>query len=145
MLFHKILVTGCGSDIGLAVGRILQETKIADSVVGCDTRGEDHAGRVFFDRCFARWKEPHRRSIGKRLMQLVEDEQIDLVIPTSEPELRLLYVIHFLVARFLMANDTALEIGFDKYKTAEFLQNMTFRILGHKRRSMERRGRHLPV
>ena len=122
MLFHKILVTGCGGDIGLAVGRILQETKIADSVVGCDIE-EDHAGRVFFDRCFVmeRAASPKYR---ERLMQLVEDEQIDLVIPTSEPELRLLYANHFFGRRalFLMANDTALEIGFDKYKTAEFLR-----------------------
>lgn len=122
MLFHKILVTGCGGDIGIAIGRILQETKIADSVVGCDIE-EDHAGRVFFDRCFA-MESAASPQYEERLTQLIEDAQIDLVIPTSEPELRLLYADHFFGRRalFLMANDTALEIGFDKYKTAEFLQ-----------------------
>lgn len=122
MLFHKILVTGCGGDIGLAVGRILQETKIADSVVGCDIE-EDHAGRVFFDRCFV-MESAASPQYGERLTQLAKEEKIDLVIPTSEPELRLLYADHFFGRRalFLMANDTALEIGFDKYKTAEFLQ-----------------------
>ena len=122
MLFHKILVTGCGGDIGLAIGRILQETKIADSVVGCDIE-EDHAGRVFFDRCFA-MESAASPKYGERLTQLIEDAQIDLVIPASEPELRRLYANHFFGRRalFLMANDTALAIGFDKYKTAEFLQ-----------------------
>ena len=111
MLFHKILVTGCGGDIGLAVGRILQETKIADSVVGCDIE-EEHAGRVFFDRCFV-MESAASPQYGERLTQLAEEEKIDLVIPTSEPELRRLYANHFFGRRalFLMANDTALAIG----------------------------------
>ena len=34
MLFHKVLVTGCGGDIGLAIGRILQEERCAAAVIG---------------------------------------------------------------------------------------------------------------
>ncbi|EKU70833.1 ATP-grasp domain-containing protein [Selenomonas sp. F0473] len=122
MLFHKILVTGCGGDIGLGIGRILQEEKIADAVVGCDME-EDHAGKVFFDRCFVAERASSERYMDA-LLQLVVREQIDLVIPTSEPELRLLCANDFFGRKelFLTANQEAMDIGFDKYRTAEFLR-----------------------
>ena len=122
MLFHKILVTGCGGDIGLGIGRILQEEKIADAVVGCDME-EDHAGKVFFDRCFVAERASSERYMDA-ILQLVVREQIDLVIPTSEPELRLLCANDFFGRKelFLTANQEAMDIGFDKYRTAEFLR-----------------------
>ena len=122
MLSRKVLVTGCGGDIGLAVGRILQEEKAADSVIGCDMQ-EDHAGRIFFDRCFVAERATAPNYMDS-LLQIVEEEKVDLVIPTSEPELRTLYANDFFGRRdlFLTANLKAMEIGFDKYKTAEFLR-----------------------
>ena len=122
MFFHKILVTGCGGDIGLAVGRILLDEKAAASVIGCDIQ-EDHAGKVFFDRCFVIERATAPNYIDT-LLRLVEEEGIDLVIPTSEPELRTLCTNDFFGRRelFLTANQKAMEIGFDKYRTAEFLQ-----------------------
>ena len=122
MRIHKILVTGCGGDIGLAIGRILQEAKIADSVIGCDIQ-EDHAGLVFFDDCFVA-ERANSPSYMDTLLRLVEEEGIDLVIPASEPELRTLCANDFFGRRelFLTANEKALEIGFDKYKTAAFLR-----------------------
>lgn len=122
MFFHKILVTGCGGDIGLAVGRILLDEKAVDSVIGCDIQ-EDHAGKVFFDRCFVIERATTPNYIDT-LLRLVEEEGIDLVIPTSEPELRTLCTNNFFGRRelFLTANQKAMEIGFDKYRTAEFLQ-----------------------
>lgn len=122
MLFHKVLVTGCGGDIGLAIGRILQESKIVETVIGCDVK-EDHAGRVFFDDCFLVERATSSNYMDS-LMQLVEKEHIDLVIPSSEPELRTLHASNFLDSErglFLTANQKAMEIGFDKYKTAKFL------------------------
>ena len=122
MLFHKVLVTGCGGDIGLAIGRILQESKIVDAVIGCDVQ-EDHAGRVFFDDCFLVERATSPNYIDA-LLQLVEKERVDLVIPSSEPELRTLYANNFFGRQelFLTANKKAMEIGFDKYRTAQFLQ-----------------------
>ena len=122
MFFHKILVTGCGGDIGLAVGRILLDEKAADSVIGCDIQ-EDHAGKVFFDRCFVIERATAPNYIDT-LLRLVQEEGVDLVIPTSEPELRTLCTNDFYGRRelFLTANQKAMEIGFDKYRTAEFLR-----------------------
>ena len=113
MLFHKVLVTGCGGDIGLAIGRILQESKIVEAVIGCDVQ-EDHAGRVFFDDCFLVERATSPNYIDA-LLQLVEKERVDLVIPSSEPELRTLYANNFFGRQelFLTANKKAMEIGFD--------------------------------
>ncbi|WP_314619038.1 ATP-grasp domain-containing protein [uncultured Selenomonas sp.] len=126
MLFHKVLVTGCGGDIGLAIGRILQESEMVGSVIGCDIQ-EDHAGRVFFDRCFVVERATSPNYIDT-LLRLVEKEQADLVIPSSEPELRALYANDFFGRRelFLTANRKAMEIGFDKFRTAEFLRENDF-------------------
>ena len=122
MLFHKVLVTGCGGDIGLAIGRILQEAQCADTVIGCDIEA-DHAGWVFFDDCFVVERATSPNYMDS-LMQLVEKEHVDLVIPSSEPELRTLYENDFFGRKdlFLTANKKAMEVGFDKYRTAEFLQ-----------------------
>lgn len=122
MLFHKVLVTGCGGDIGLAIGRILQEERCAAAVIGCDIEA-DHAGWVFFDDCFVVERATSSNYMDS-LMQLVEKEHIDLVIPSSEPELRTLYANDFFGRKdlFLTANKKAMEVGFDKYRTAEFLQ-----------------------
>lgn len=122
MHFQKILVTGCGGDIGLGVGRILKEVGVAEMVVGCDIT-DDHAGRVFFDACFCvpRADDP---SYADALFVLVAREGIDLVIPMSEPELRLLAAHAFFGRRdlFLTASEEAMAVGFDKYRTAEFLR-----------------------
>ena len=105
MHFQKILVTGCGGDIGLGVGRILKEAGVAEMVVGCDIT-DDHAGRVFFDACFCvpRADDP---SYADALFVLVAREGIDLVIPMSEPELRLLAAHAFFGRRdlFLTASE----------------------------------------
>ena len=123
MLFRKILVTGCGGDIGVSIGRILQEERLAEVVVGCDVV-EYNAGRVFFDSCFVVEPASSPRYM-ESLQKLVESEKIDLVIPTSEPELRALAVHDFFGKRgiFLAANSKALKIGFDKFQTAELLRH----------------------
>lgn len=123
MLFRKVLVTGCGGDIGVSIGRILQEERLAESVVGCDVV-EYHAGRLFFDSCFVveRASSP---CYMESLQKLVESEGIDLVIPTSEPELRVLVEHDFWGKRymFLAASEMAMRVGFDKYQTAELLRH----------------------
>nr|WP_237142728.1 ATP-grasp domain-containing protein [Selenomonas sp. oral taxon 920] len=91
-------------------------------MIGCDIEA-DHAGWVFFDDCFVVERATSSNYMDS-LMQLVEKEHIDLVIPSSEPELRTLYANDFFGRKdlFLTANKKAMEVGFDKYRTAEFLQ-----------------------
>ncbi|WP_305463973.1 hypothetical protein [Photobacterium leiognathi] len=46
-LLDTVLVSGGGGDIGVAIGRILQELNISN-VIGCDVKRE-HAGECVFD------------------------------------------------------------------------------------------------
>lgn len=119
----KILVTGCGGEIGLGIGRILQKENITSSIIGCDIH-EDHAGTFVFNRV-----EIISRADSSTYLDsincLIKKYNIDVVIPTSEPELRVLAINELykkVASKIIMANPQALEVGFDKLATAEMLR-----------------------
>lgn len=119
----NILVTGCGGDIGFGIGKILQQENIANLLIGCDVH-TDHPASTIFDKCtvVVRVDNP---SYLKTLESVVKEHKIDIVIPTSEPELRFFAknkINSISNVPLIMANQKALEVGFDKYKTAEFLK-----------------------
>ncbi len=121
---YNILVTGCGGDIGQSIGKILKSDKFFKSVIGCDMNDE-HAGKFIFDICE---KIPACRAENyfEVLEGIVKKYAIDIILPVSEPELR------FFTERkissqisgkpLITANLKAMEIGFDKLKTAQFLK-----------------------
>lgn len=121
-MYSKILVTGCGGDIGLAIGKILKDTKSSVSIIGCDITA-DHAGKYIFDQCCIVDKADSENYM-KTLLDIIEKEKVDVVIPTSEQELRLLCEKKFFGMNnlFLAPNLRAMEIGFDKLATAEMLK-----------------------
>jgi carbamoyl-phosphate synthase large subunit len=121
----RILVTAIGGDIGYGVGKILRSSRIAEFLMGCDVHGE-HAGQFYFDRCeiVARADSGHYLD---SLRQVARSNRIDLIIPTSEPELRYLLKAEALDGidgiQLLTANREALRIGFDKLETSLLLQH----------------------
>lgn len=122
----KILVTGIGGDIGNGIGRILKNSPFVSRLIGCDIH-DNHAGRFVFDECLV---VPKATAAGyaEAVQEQVARLGLDAVIATSEPELR------FLAGRaaagapvtlpFVMANQTAMEVGFDKLATAEFIAGL---------------------
>lgn len=119
----RILVTAIGGDIGYGIGKILRMAGVADFLLGCDVHAE-HAGRLYFDRCEIVPRADSESYVDK-MRRLVREHRIDLVIPTSEPELR------YLLKRgldsldgvpLLAANALAMRIGFDKLQTAKTLE-----------------------
>ena len=120
----KILVTGVGGDIGNSIGRILKTSNSTSRLLGCDINGQSNWGSTFDELLIV----PRADSLGylTELMRLVEAFNIDVIIPTSEPELRRLFLegidTHFFGAKMIMANREALSVGFDKLATAEFLK-----------------------
>ena len=124
MNLKRILVTGCGGDIGIALGRILRDLGIVEKIYGGDISAE-HPGNVFFDECLpmVRADSPEYFSC---LMEIIKKKKIDLVIPAAEPELRVLMENNFFGQSkfFLSANIEAMRIGFDKYATVEMLKNI---------------------
>jgi carbamoyl-phosphate synthase large subunit len=127
-LFSTILVTGCGGDIALGLGGILKQTGLAERIIGCDIHG-DHAGCAVFDDCYI-VKRADDSHFLETMESLVNQETVDLVIPVAEPELRYLVTADKLNdiggKPLVTANRRALEIGFDKLRTAEFIEELGF-------------------
>jgi carbamoyl-phosphate synthase large subunit len=120
----KILVTAVAGDIGYGIGRILKAEGVADYIVGCDVHNE-HPGALIFDSCEVIESASSSLYIDS-LLSVSKKHEIDLIIPTSEPELRFMLREKLLDSvdgiPLLMANEKVLEVGFDKLNTAHFLK-----------------------
>lgn len=120
----NILVTGCGGDIGQSVGKILHTYNDVNYLTGCDISAKN-AGKFIFKNFFVGVPCSHKDYI-KSIGNVVMKHKIDLIIPIAEPELRFLSKTKILDkitgAKIICANQKSLEIGFDKLKTASFLE-----------------------
>jgi carbamoyl-phosphate synthase large subunit len=120
----NILVTGCGGDIGQSIGKILNNYGKINYLIGCDI--SDHNAGQFIYKNFFIGKPCSDKNYIKSIQDVVTANNIDLIIPISEPELRFLSSSNTLnkigTAQIVGANAKALEIGFDKLETAKFLE-----------------------
>ena len=121
----NILVTGVAGDIGNGIGRILRDSGLTTKLIGCDIH-EQHTGRFVFDECYAVPRADDDDYIAS-MLAVADDNEIDLILPTSEPELRFLtrngIFQQLRGIPLIMANREALEIGFDKLATAKLLES----------------------
>jgi len=121
---RTILVTACGGDIGLGIGKILRETLPHSLLVGCDVQ-DDHGGQFIFNHCdkIARADAP---TYLEELIALVKHRQADLVIPTSEAEITAISSMERKAGSaplIVMASREAVAVGLDKLTTARFLSS----------------------
>ena len=81
MMYKKILVTGCGGDIGMSVGRILKEILPDATIVGSEI-SSDHPGQFVYDSCIVlpRVDAPEYLT---RLKNAVREHAIECIIPMS--------------------------------------------------------------
>lgn len=128
MLYHTILVTGCAGDIGLGIGRILKMSGASEKIIGCDIH-DDHPGIRVFDKCEVIQRADSENFIETLYVTIIK-YSVDLIIPTSEPEIRVLLGKDLLDSinniPVVLANKKAMIIGFDKLKTADFLRSNGF-------------------
>lgn len=121
----NILVTGCGGDIGQSICKVLKGYCLTQKIVGSDIH-ENHPGKFLVDEFHLL---PKYTSIDyiEELQKILEKASIDLIVPTSEPELRFFLKKQIIQSFFnlpvIMANKRSLEIGFDKLKTVQFLKD----------------------
>jgi len=118
----NILVTGCGGDIGLSIGKILHEIDFVKEIYGCDI-SDHNAAKFVFNNFFIGLPVSDSNYL-KNLEKEVRQKDIDFIIPVSEHELRLFAkteIKSFISEKLIMASPTALEVGFDKLRTANFL------------------------
>ena len=126
----NILVTGCGGDIGQSIGKILLKSTYTKNLFGIDI-SEKNAAQFIYPNFTVGLPFTHPDYL-ERLEAYIEKHEIDIVIPIAEPELRFFSNQNILDtigrAKMITASSLALEIGFDKFRTAEFLksQNLPF-------------------
>lgn len=120
---HKILVTGIGGDIGQSIGKIiLKYPDLFETPIGTDINNE-HSG-IFISKDNYNIPRVDAPEYVNVLNEIVYKHEIDLIIPTSEPEIKKISTefARQLNAPVLIANPKSLEIGFDKLKTNFFLK-----------------------
>lgn len=120
----NILATGCGGDIGQSLGKILLKSSYINNLFGIDISDKNAAQFIFPNFSLGlRYTDP---DYLKRLEDFIEDNSIDIIIPVAECELRYFSENNILdsigKAKMITASSKALKVGFDKYKTAEFLR-----------------------
>ena len=107
----NVLVTGCGGDIGLSIGKILNESEYVNHLYGCDI-SEKNAAKFIFDN-FLIGLPVSDRNFLKNLEKLVKEYNIDFIIPVSEHEPRFFAsedISDSLISgKLIMASDRALE------------------------------------
>ncbi len=124
-MLKTILVTGAGGDVALSVIHTLREHRLAERIVGGETR-ERHAGIAFCDGMgiLPLATDP---SYFEALSELAISCQADVIIPMSEAELtgilQLRDLGHVFPAPLIMANDFALRAGLDKWVTYKTLSD----------------------
>jgi len=122
MKLYNILVTGCGGDIAQSMGKILKTYTKAGKVIGCDIHN-DHAGHFIFDECFI-VERVSAASYGESVAKVVQQQKIDIIIPSTEFELEYLLTNKYMGINCIVIkpNNLSIEIGLDKFKTAKFLE-----------------------
>lgn len=120
----NILVTGCGGDIGQSIGKILLKANYTKNLFGIDISDKTAAQFIYPNFSVGlRYSHP---DYLRSLEQFIEENEIDIIIPIAEPELRFFSNNNILdkigTAKMITASALALETGFDKYLTAEFLK-----------------------
>ena len=120
-----MLVTGCGGDIGLALGGIARKAGLAERIIGCDIH-DDHPGPLAFDACEI-LPPADAADYFDRLRAVIEKHSVDLVVPMSEAEIDRFASAGFLQSIFsrdvIAANGLAVRTGLDKFTTYEMLRN----------------------
>ncbi|MED3800262.1 ATP-grasp domain-containing protein [Lysinibacillus capsici] len=122
-----ILITGLAGDIGRNIARILKEEWPNTKIIGIDINS-DFPFSNFAD-IFIKGVKVAEEYFISFIEDLIEEYDIDFIIPTSEIELR--YFCNNKIKEIrniplIMADFNSMEIGFDKWLTVQFLKENNF-------------------
>ena len=120
-----VLITAIGGDIAQGVATIVRESFPDWRLIGTDIH-DRHGGSLFVDTVI-RAPTAGAADYDAWLQQLITRESVDICIPMSEAELT--HLARLPIAgiprdRLLMANETAVDVGSDKLRTAQFLTSI---------------------
>lgn len=127
MKLNNVLVTGAAGDIGLGMAKILTEIDWISHVFGMDLHNQLPTKLYYTDFFIA--PSVHKEQYLEFLKEIVKNNKIDLIIPSSEPELRFFVknsISEIDQTPILLPTSEVMNIGFDKMKTAQFLKDNGF-------------------
>lgn len=121
---RTVLITAIGGDIAQGVSNIVREVRPHYRLIGVDTHAE-HGGTMFVDT-FHRIPPASDPSYYPALTSIIEKESVDVVVPMSEPELRVLSpLMHQSTnVQWISAGTEAIATGLDKLTTAMRLNEL---------------------
>ena len=121
----KVLITGMGGDIAQGIATILRESYPDYYLVGTDL-SEYNAAKFFVDSLYIVPSADLTLDYIADLKKIIESESIDIVIPTTESELRVLELetCDSSDASFITCGKKVIEIGIDKLKTIDYLASL---------------------
>jgi carbamoyl-phosphate synthase large subunit len=124
-LFKSVLVSGASGDVGIGIGRILKSENF-QNIYGCDIN-EDSWGICIFDHIVKVSRAEESKYI-EEIISIVKKLKIDLFIPSSEAEIKVLIshgknIEKLLNCKILIADSKTVKIALDKLVTANFLEN----------------------
>jgi len=115
---HTLLVTGAGGPLGCNVTRSLRMCKSPVRLIGTDANPY-HRPLALTDRCLA---VPRAGDPGylERINQIVEEQGVDVVVPTHPVEVRALSAVrHRVRAKLFLPPHEAILAGQDKWRSWE--------------------------
>lgn len=122
---YNILITGCGGDIGQSIAKILKGHNLINTVIGTDINSITPV-KFMVDKFFV-VSPCSSADYLNDLHNLVIENEIDLILPCSEVELRFFnrenIYGHLFDKPLIMANKTSMDVGFDKFLTCQFLKD----------------------
>lgn len=122
----NLLITGCGGDLGASIARICNAEKLIGKIIGCNNHSR-HFSQYLVDKHYL-VNDFGTKEYEDQIEKIVKQEKIDLIVPVSEIELRLIssgnYSNPFRSTPYISANNYAMEIGFDKLSTVNFLKEI---------------------
>jgi len=124
-IYKNALITGCGGDIACSISKISRSQGLFEKLIGCDIQ-KFHVGHAFFD-VVELADRADSETFLETFEQIVKRNNIDIIVPTTDAELRMLSDMGFENELFgvpvVAASSEALKIGLDKLQTAQFIES----------------------
>lgn len=124
MKIKSLLITAIGGDIAQSVAHIIRNKYPHIQLYGTDIQNR-HAGALFVDH-YEIIPKANSTDYLNILKKIICQFDIDVILPMSESELTIFANLELTIehCHIIHCGQKALEIGLDKFKTNQFLQNI---------------------
>lgn len=120
----RFLITGIGGDVAQGISKVIRESFSDVMILGSDV-GEKHAG-ILFVETFRLVPSANSNTYISTIASLVNEFNIDILIPTSEPEIEVLsgFPDSEFPCTILTPGRKVVNYCLDKFETNQFLMSI---------------------